>query len=115
MGIDIHWRWYHPLRNRYGFVMLLGHGAVVRREVWEEVGGFPEIVSEDLAFSLRARQHGWHGGVRRRTLIYYEEFPGDHPRLPGAAHEVDPGHLRVLCAGDVAGAALRQGAAGGEA
>jgi cellulose synthase/poly-beta-1,6-N-acetylglucosamine synthase-like glycosyltransferase len=74
VGIDIHWRWYHPLRNRYGFVMLLGHGAVVRREVWEEIGGFPEIVSEDLAFSLRARQAGWHG-IFAEDVICYEEFP----------------------------------------
>ncbi len=74
VGIDIHWRWYHPLRNRYGFVMLLGHGAVIRREVWEEIGGFPEIVSEDLAFSLRARQQGWHG-VFAEDVICYEDFP----------------------------------------
>ncbi|MGE0352897.1 MAG: glycosyltransferase [Gemmatimonadales bacterium] len=74
VGIDIHWRWYHPLRNRYGFVMLLGHGALVRRKVWEDVGGFPEIVSEDLAFSLRARHHGWHG-VFAEHVICQEEFP----------------------------------------
>lgn len=74
VGIDIHWRWYHPLRNRYGFVMLLGHGAVIRRRVWEEIGGFPEIVSEDLGFSLRARQHGWHG-VFVEDVICLEAFP----------------------------------------
>lgn len=74
VGIDIHWRWYHPLRNRWGFVMLLGHGAVIRRQVWEEIGGFPEIVSEDLAFSLRARARGWHG-VFAEDVICYEEFP----------------------------------------
>ncbi len=74
VGIDIHWRWYHPLRNRWGFVMLLGHGAVIRRQVWQEIGGFPEIVSEDLAFSLRARQHGWHGRFAE-DVICYEEFP----------------------------------------
>ena len=27
IGVDVHWRWYHPLRNDYGFVMLLGHGC----------------------------------------------------------------------------------------
>ena len=26
-GIDIHWEWYQPLRNDFGFVMFLGHGA----------------------------------------------------------------------------------------
>jgi cellulose synthase/poly-beta-1,6-N-acetylglucosamine synthase-like glycosyltransferase len=76
VGIDIHWKWYHPLRNRYGFVMLLGHGAVIRRRVWQEIGGFPEIVSEDLAFSLRARQHGWYG-VFVEDVICLEEFPED--------------------------------------
>lgn len=35
IGIDIHWRWYQPLRNWYGFVMLLGHGAVQPSKVPE--------------------------------------------------------------------------------
>jgi hypothetical protein len=43
VGIDIHWKWYQPLRNRFGFVMFLGHGAVLRRASWEAVGGFPEL------------------------------------------------------------------------
>ncbi|MDH3208124.1 MAG: glycosyltransferase [Gemmatimonadota bacterium] len=74
VGIDIHWRWYQPLRNHYGFVMLLGHGAIIRREAWEAVGGFPEIVSEDLGFSLRLREHGWRGFFAE-DVICYEDFP----------------------------------------
>jgi cellulose synthase/poly-beta-1,6-N-acetylglucosamine synthase-like glycosyltransferase len=73
-GIDIHWRWYHPLRNRFGFVMLLGHGALIRRVCWEEIGGFPELVTEDLAFSLRARERGWRGFFAE-DVICYEDFP----------------------------------------
>lgn len=73
-GIDAHWRWYHPLRNRYGFVMLLGHGALLRREAWEDIGGFPEIVSEDLAFALKIREHGWRGHFAE-DIICYEDFP----------------------------------------
>jgi cellulose synthase/poly-beta-1,6-N-acetylglucosamine synthase-like glycosyltransferase len=76
VGIDIHWRWYHPLRNRWGFVMLLGHGALIRRQVWEEIGGFPEIVSEDLGFSVRARALGW-GGVFADDIVCLEDFPAD--------------------------------------
>lgn len=76
VGIDIHWRWYHPLRNRWGFVMLLGHGALIRRQVWEEIGGFPEIVSEDLGFSVRAREMGW-GGVFAEDIVCLEDFPHD--------------------------------------
>ena len=74
VGVDIHWRWYQPLRNRYGFVMLLGHGAVIRRQTWKEIGGFPELVSEDLAFALRARANGWHG-VFAEDVTCYEDFP----------------------------------------
>jgi GT2 family glycosyltransferase len=73
-GIDSHWRWYQPLRNRYGFVMLLGHGAVLRRAAWQAVGGFPEIVSEDLAFALRIREHGFRGQFAE-DVVCYEDFP----------------------------------------
>jgi cellulose synthase/poly-beta-1,6-N-acetylglucosamine synthase-like glycosyltransferase len=75
-GVDSHWRWYHPLRNDYGFVMLLGHGALIRRQTWLDTGGFPEIVSEDLAFALRAREAGWRGRFAE-DVICYEEFPED--------------------------------------
>jgi len=73
-GIDVHWRWYQPLRNRYGFVMLLGHGAVLRREAWEAIGGFPEIVSEDLGFALRIREQGWRGYFAE-DVVCEEDFP----------------------------------------
>lgn len=75
-GIDTHWRWYQPLRNRYGFVMLLGHGAVLRREAWAAVGGFPELVSEDLAYALRLREQGWRGRFAE-DVICHEDFPDD--------------------------------------
>ena len=75
-GVDSHWRWYHPLRNDYGFVMLLGHGALVRRQTWLDTGGFPELVSEDLAFALRAREAGWRGRFAD-DVVCYEEFPED--------------------------------------
>lgn len=75
-GVDSHWRWYHPLRNDYGFVMLLGHGALLRRQTWLDVGGFPELVSEDLAFALRAREAGWRGRFAE-DVICIEEFPED--------------------------------------
>jgi len=75
-GVDSHWRWYHPLRNEYGFVMLLGHGALIRRQAWIDADGFPEIVSEDLAFALRAREAGWRGRFAEDVLCH-EEFPAD--------------------------------------
>lgn len=73
-GVDIHWKWYQPLRNRFGFVMLLGHGALLRRSCWEQVGGFPELVSEDLAYALALREHGYYGSFAE-DVICFEEFP----------------------------------------
>src|SRR3990172_5917 len=35
IGVDLHWRHYQRYRNRYGTVNMLGHGAVVRRDVLE--------------------------------------------------------------------------------
>ncbi|MDX2276962.1 MAG: glycosyltransferase [Hyphomonadaceae bacterium] len=74
IGIDIHWKWYQPLRDRFGFVMFLGHGAVLRRRCWEEVGGFPEIVSEDLAYAIALRERGYHGRFAKE-VVCFEEFP----------------------------------------
>lgn len=74
IGIDVHWRWYQPLRNRYGFVMFLGHGALLRRSCWEDVGGFPEIVSEDLGYAIAIRERGYVGEFAE-DVICLEEFP----------------------------------------
>ncbi|MBK9337022.1 MAG: glycosyltransferase [Lewinellaceae bacterium] len=74
VGIDIHWKWYQPLRNEYGFVMFLGHGALLRRKCWEEVGGFPDLVSEDLGFAIHIREKGYRGRFVEE-VICYEDFP----------------------------------------
>ncbi len=74
VGIDIHWKWYQPLRNDYGFVMFLGHGALLRRKCWEEIGGFPDIVSEDLGFAIHIREKGYRGRFAEE-VICYEDFP----------------------------------------
>jgi cellulose synthase/poly-beta-1,6-N-acetylglucosamine synthase-like glycosyltransferase len=74
-GVDLHWRWHQPVSNRHGFVMLLGHGAVIRRACWEAINGFPEIVSEDLGFAVLARERGWRGYFAE-DVVCHEEFPG---------------------------------------
>ncbi len=74
IGVDAHWKWYQPLRNKYGFVMFLGHGALLRRSCWERVGGFPEIVSEDLAYALTIRENGYYG-VFAEDVVCLERFP----------------------------------------
>lgn len=70
------WHIYRP-RNRYGFVVFLGHGAVIRRSAWEMVGGFPEVATEDLAFSVVLGERGMRG-VFIEDLICYEDFAEDY-------------------------------------
>ncbi|MDX2282714.1 MAG: glycosyltransferase [Bacteroidia bacterium] len=74
IGIDLHWQWYQPLRNRYGFVMFLGHGALLRRSCWEQAGGFPDIVSEDLGYAIRIRELGYRGRFAE-DVVCFEDFP----------------------------------------
>lgn len=74
INTDIHFRHYASVKNRYGFVMWYGHGALMRRDVWEQLGGFPEIATEDLAFSMKVRQAGFEG-VFVENVVCAEDFP----------------------------------------
>lgn len=76
VGVDIHWKYYQPFRNDYGFVMFLGHGALLRTKCWKEIGGFPHIVSEDLGFAIHAREKGYRGRFVE-DVICLEDFPDD--------------------------------------
>lgn len=64
-------------RNRYGFVVFLGHGALIRRSAWEAVDGFPEIITEDLGFSAALGIKGMKG-IFLEDLLCYEDFPADY-------------------------------------
>jgi cellulose synthase/poly-beta-1,6-N-acetylglucosamine synthase-like glycosyltransferase len=71
---DVHWAYYPPVKMTFGFFIFAGHGAVIRSKVWKEVGGFPEIVCEDIAFTSRLRERGYYG-VFASDVVCYEEFP----------------------------------------
>ncbi|MCG2710884.1 MAG: glycosyltransferase [Candidatus Omnitrophica bacterium] len=72
--VDIHWQHYMTLKNQYGFVMWYGHGAVLKRSIIEEIGGIPEVVTEDLSFSSKVRGLGYYGVVAG-DVESVEEFP----------------------------------------
>ena len=76
VGVDLHWRHYQRYRNRYGTVNMLGHGALVRRDVLESLGGFPEVTCEDLAFTVAAKMAGYRG-VFASDIVCGETFPED--------------------------------------
>jgi cellulose synthase/poly-beta-1,6-N-acetylglucosamine synthase-like glycosyltransferase len=80
LGIIPLWTIYFGPRNDYGFVIFLGHGGIVRRDVWKIVGGFPEVVSEDLAFSSKIAELGYRGYFVG-DIVSYEDFPESYPQL----------------------------------
>jgi cellulose synthase/poly-beta-1,6-N-acetylglucosamine synthase-like glycosyltransferase len=79
VAIDASWALHQRSRDRYGLLMLMGHSVVVRREAWEKVGGYPEIVQEDTAFTMRLREHGYYG-IFAPEVLCGEEFPEDFGR-----------------------------------
>ncbi len=64
-------------RNRFGNVVYMGHGALIRTAAWKDVDGFPLLTSEDFAFSIRLLEHGWRG-VYNDKVICTEDFPSDY-------------------------------------
>ena len=48
-------------RPKYGFIPLLGHGAIINRTAWGQVGGIPEVVSEDFGFAMQCLSKGLRG------------------------------------------------------
>ncbi|HXD30969.1 MAG TPA: glycosyltransferase family 2 protein [Pyrinomonadaceae bacterium] len=77
---DIFFNYNLPLRNRFGFVSCFGHGVMIRRSVWQEIGGFPEMTSEDLAFASRALAAGYRG-VYAEEVVAREAFPPSYTAL----------------------------------
>jgi len=61
---------------RFGFVSLLGHGALIRKADCLALGGFPEVVSEDFAFALRVGRDGKRG-VYAEDVASAESYPYD--------------------------------------
>lgn len=65
------------VRSTYGFSFFMGRGALITAECVEAVGGFPELVMEDLAFSLEAQEAGY-AIVYDPDLVSCEDYPVDY-------------------------------------
>jgi cellulose synthase/poly-beta-1,6-N-acetylglucosamine synthase-like glycosyltransferase len=76
IGVDSHWNTYQVVKDRFGFMSLLGHGAMVSRECFAATGGFPHVVAEDICLSIEARNKGFVT-VFAQDIVCEEEFPVD--------------------------------------
>ena len=77
---NIHWKYYVPARDRFGFLIFYGHGGLIKISTWKEAGGFPETVTEDLAFSSIIRARGYKG-IFVPDVICHEDFPKNYARF----------------------------------
>jgi cellulose synthase/poly-beta-1,6-N-acetylglucosamine synthase-like glycosyltransferase len=77
IGVDSHWIAYQTVKDRHGFLSLLGHGAMVSRTCYDAAGGFPHVVAEDLCFSIAARDAGFLT-VFAPDVVCEEEYPVDY-------------------------------------
>jgi cellulose synthase/poly-beta-1,6-N-acetylglucosamine synthase-like glycosyltransferase len=77
IGVDSHWIAYQTVKDRHGFLSLLGHGAMVSRACYQAAGGFPHVVAEDLCFSIAARDAGYYT-VFAPDVVCEEEYPVDY-------------------------------------
>lgn len=77
IGVDSHWPTYQTVKNRSGFMSLLGHGAMVSKECYRAVGKVPHVVAEDLCFSIEARNKGYYVAFAP-DIVCGEEYPVDY-------------------------------------
>ena len=76
----IRWEHHNVPRNHYGFPLMLGHGALVRTEAYSKAGGFPEVVGEDVAFTI-AMRHAGYTGFFAEDIVCSEGLPEDLGQL----------------------------------
>lgn len=77
IGVNSHWPTYQTAKHYYGFLSLLGHGAMVRRDCYFAAGGFPHLVAEDLCMSIEARSKGLYTAFAP-DIMCEEEYPIDY-------------------------------------
>lgn len=67
----------YPLKNRYGAPIVQGHGTMISKKAFLEVGSFPEVVSEDLGFTMKLMQKGFQVAFAPNVMCQ-EEYPIDY-------------------------------------
>lgn len=64
-------------RSQFGFSMFMGRGALLSREAIIAAGGFPEVVAEDVAFTIALREAGYRVEYAPE-IVSTEDFPVDY-------------------------------------
>jgi len=91
----IRWEHNNVPRNHYGFPLMLGHGVLVRTGAYSKAGGFPEVVAEDVAFTIALRQAG-HTGFFAEDIVCSEGVPEDLGQLRKRTYRMTMGDTETF-------------------
>lgn len=94
-SIDLHWKYYLTARNSRGFVYSFGHGVTFRMSALRGIGGFPEVVAEDIAVSVVLRQAGFTGYFAP-DVCCLEEAPASYAAFRRRSRKITLGTLQFL-------------------
>ncbi len=95
VGVNSHWPTYQTMKHFYGFSTMLGHGAMIKRECYEKVGGFPPLVAEDLCLSIEARKYGYYVAFAP-NIVCREEYPIDYVAFKKRHSKWTQGNLEFI-------------------
>jgi cellulose synthase/poly-beta-1,6-N-acetylglucosamine synthase-like glycosyltransferase len=94
-GVDAHWPAYQAVKTRFGFMSLLGHGAMVSRGAYLAAGGFPHVVAEDIGFAIDVRRAGYRT-VFATDITCEEEFPPDYAAFKKRHRKWTEGNMEFI-------------------
>ncbi len=91
----IRWEHNNVPRNHYGFPLMLGHGVLVRTEACSKAGGFPEVVAEDVAFTIALR-HAGYTGFFAEDIVCSEGVPENLGQLTKRTYRMTMGDTETF-------------------
>jgi len=99
-----------PGRTLIGMSNFMGRGAMVRLAAYRAAGGIPELVCEDVAFSIAMRRAGYRI-VYAHDLVSEEDYPVDYGAFRTQHLKTTQGAIELLMTSrrDLVGRGLRMG------
>lgn len=82
-------------RSAAGFSMFMGRGAMISTACLRAAGGIPEVVTEDVAFSVEARAAGYRIAYAPE-LVSIEDYPVDYPAFRTQHRKLVEGATELL-------------------
>ena len=83
------------IKNFYGANALIGHGMTISRQCYEDTGGFPLVVAEDISFAVEIKNAGYEI-IYAPDIACTEEFPVSYVSLKKRQGKWTQGNLEYM-------------------